>query len=168
MTSLRISANIRHVYLKALFAQPISTLDVLPPGQTAAIITITANLLQVGISERLSILIQSISLVTTAIIIAFLYNWLLTLVTCSGLLFISIFYGVTTPIMVRLWKKVEEADRNAAGIAAEAFSSIRMIAACGAEAKMAKRYSVWVKKSERKGLRLSPLVAIQHSPGTLI
>ncbi|KAK3375917.1 P-loop containing nucleoside triphosphate hydrolase protein [Lasiosphaeria ovina] len=46
----------------------------------------------------------------------------------------------------------------------ELFSSIRMIAACGAEEKMAKRYSGWVDESRRRGLKMSPLIAAQQAP----
>jgi ATP-binding cassette subfamily B (MDR/TAP) protein 1 len=167
MVSIRISAAIRLVYMKALFSQPISVLDTLPPGQTAAIITITANVLQIGISEKLSMLLQSLSLVVTAMIIAFYYNWVLTLVTSSGLLFIVIFYGVTIPFLVKMLKEVEHADQMSASIASEVFSSIRMVVACEAEEKMAKRYAGWVQESRRRGLLMSPLVAIQQSPGEL-
>ncbi|EDN97072.1 hypothetical protein SS1G_02000 [Sclerotinia sclerotiorum 1980 UF-70] len=49
-------------------------------------------------------------------------------------------------------------------IASEVFSSIRMVVACEAEGKMAKRYAAWVKESRRRGLLMSPLVAVQQAP----
>ncbi|RDW89223.1 p-loop containing nucleoside triphosphate hydrolase-14 [Coleophoma cylindrospora] len=164
MVSVRISAAVRLAYLKALFKQPISVLDTLPAGQTAAIITITANILQMGISEKLSMLLQSTSMVLTALIVAFQYSWLLTLVTSTGLLFIIVFYCVTIPVLVKMTKEVEHADRMSSSIASEVFGSIRMVAACEAEGKMAKRYSGWVLESRRRGLLMSPLVAIQQAP----
>ncbi|KAH8647454.1 ABC transporter-like protein [Tricladium varicosporioides] len=164
MVSIRISAAMRLAYLRALFRQPISVLDTLPPGQTAAILTITANVLQIGISEKISMLIQSISLVITALVVSFHYSWLLTLVTSSGLLFIVVFYSVTIPFLVRGLKEVEHADRMSSSIASEVFGAIKMIAACGAETKMMQRYAGWVKESRRRGLKLSPLVAIQQAP----
>lgn len=165
MASIRISAAMRLAYLRALFCQPISVLDTLPPGQTAAIITITANILQIGISEKLSMFIQSTSLVLTALTIAFYYNWLLTLVTSSGLIFIVGFYSFTIPRLVKMMKEVEHADRMSSSIASEVFTSIRMVAACEAEGKMAKRYADWVEESRRRGLLMSPLVAMQQAPG---
>jgi len=156
----------RLAYLRALFNQPISVLDTLPPGQTAAIITTTTNILQVGISEKLSVFLQSVSLVVTALIVAFYYNWQLTLVTSSGLVFVMVFYCLTIPFLVKRLKEVEDADRMSASIANEVFESIRMVAACGAEEKMAKKYAVWVEESRRRGFLLSPLVAIQQAPGT--
>lgn len=167
MVSIRVSGAMRLAYMNALFHQPISVLDCLPPGQTAAIITITANTLQIGISEKLSTLIQSISLILTALMIAFYYNWLLTLVTSSGLVFIVVFYSVTIPFLVKMLKEVEHADRMSASIASEVFGSIRMVVACEAEGKMSKSYAGWVDESRRRGLLMSPLVAIQQSPGTL-
>lgn len=165
VASTRISASMRLAYLRALFNQPISVLDTLPPGQTAAIITTTTNILQVGISEKLSMFLQSVSLVVTALIVAFYYNWQLTLVTSSGLVFVMVFYCFTIPFLVKRLKEVEDADRMSASIANEVFESIRMVAACGAEEKMAKKYTGWVEESRRRGFLLSPLVAIQQAPG---
>ncbi|PQE28500.1 ABC transporter protein [Rutstroemia sp. NJR-2017a WRK4] len=164
MVSIRISATMRLAYLNSLFRQPISVLDTLPSGQTAAIITITANILQLGISEKLSMFIQSMSLTISALMIAFYYNWLLALVTCSGLIFILASYPYTVPRLVEGLKQVEEADRASSSVASEAFSSIRMITACEATDKMAKKYAAWVQESKRRGLLMSSVVAIQQAP----
>lgn len=157
----------RLAYIKALFLQPISVLDVLPPGQTAAIITVTANILQAGISERLSMLLQNVSLVVTALIIAVRFSWLLTLVASSGLIFIALVYWYTIPHFVKSMKEVGYADRMSSGVASEAFGAIRMVHACGAESKMAKRYADWVEESHRRGLKMSPVVALQQAPSKL-
>ncbi|KAF2015176.1 ABC multidrug transporter-like protein [Aaosphaeria arxii CBS 175.79] len=164
ITSLRISAFIRLSYLQALLKQPISTLDALPPGQTTAIITITANSLQLGISERLSSLIQAISVIFTALIIGCIFSWELTLVTASGIVAIVTWYTVLTPVVSRKYAAVQELDRQAAGVAGETLSSIRMIAACGAEARIATRYNKLVDNAASVGKKLSPILAVQHSP----
>lgn len=162
---MRISAAIRLEYMKCLFAQPISTLDVLPPGQTAAIITITAGVLQAGISEKLSALLQTTLTVISAFIIALYYSWSLALVTSSGLLVIAVVYATTTPFLVKLLNEVQHVDIQASTTVHEIFSFIRMIAACGAEEKMARRYAAWVDESRRRGLKMSPIIALQQAPG---
>lgn len=167
MSSLRISAAMRLEYMKCLFRQPISTLDALPPGQTAAIITITASVLQAGISEKLAQLLQSISLVVSALVIAFIHSWNLTLVTSCGLVFIVGVYASTTPFLVKLLGQVQHADIQASVVANETFNSIRMVAACGAEAKMEKRYAGWVNESRRRGMKMPRLIALQQAPGKL-
>ncbi|AEO64474.1 uncharacterized protein THITE_2040380 [Thermothielavioides terrestris NRRL 8126] len=46
----------------------------------------------------------------------------------------------------------------------EIFSSVRIIAACGADERMARRYATWVDESRRRGLKMSPLIALQQAP----
>lgn len=172
MMSFRISSALRLAYVKALLELPVSLLDTQPPGQIAAIITATANTLQIGISERLGIVIQTLSMLATAIIVAYTHSWKLALVTSSGLLLITLCYCITIPFLVRNMKEVEDANIHASAVASEAFSSIRMVAACGAELKMVDRYRKWVDEANRRGLRLSGIVAIQQAtskcPGLLI
>ncbi|KAK8045809.1 hypothetical protein PG996_013873 [Apiospora saccharicola] len=161
--SLRISSAMRLAYLKALLSQRVSLLDTQPPGQIAAIITTTANTLQSGISDKLAAILQSTSLMVSAAIIAFLHSWKLTLVTWSGLLLITMCYCVTVPLITRNMKQVEDANIKASATANEALSSIRMIAACGAESKMVARYARWVAESQRRGMSLSKVIAIQQA-----
>jgi ATP-binding cassette subfamily B (MDR/TAP) protein 1 len=165
MTSLRISAAIRLHYLQALFQQPISTLDALPSGQTTAIITITANILQLGISERLSSLIQATTVILVALVIGCIYSWTLTLVTATGLVIVIAWYSITTPLIVKRYATVQEVERAASGVVAETLTGIRMVAACRAEAKMADKYDDLIKRASGMSLKLSPLVAVQHAPG---
>ena len=150
--------------LKALFSLSISTLDTLPSGQASNTLTNTANVLQVGIGEKLGIFLQFTSLMITAIIVAFTYSWALTLVTSSLLLFIGLVYGITIPIVVRWTKEVEHADEKASSIAGEVLGSIRMIVACGAEGRIAVKYSGWIQESLKRGLKLSPLIGVQFAP----
>ncbi|KAF2281083.1 ABC transporter-like protein [Westerdykella ornata] len=164
-TGLRISAAIRLSYLRSLMALPVSTVDAIPQGHAAAIITITANQLQDGISEKLCLLVQHISLVISATVVAFIFSWLLAVVTVTGFVFVVLVYIVTLLILVKQWNKVQEADREGAATASETISSIRMVAACGAEGKMREGYGGWVKEAARHGQRMSKWIAIQSSLG---
>jgi ATP-binding cassette subfamily B (MDR/TAP) protein 1 len=140
-------------------------LDALPPGQTTAIITVTANVLQLGISERLSSLIQAVTVISTALTIGCIFSWELTLVTASGLVVITAWYSIVTPRIVKKYASIQQVEREAAGIAHESLSSIRMVAACGAEHQMAERYNRLIERARVLGKKLSPLLAVQHSPG---
>ncbi|KAI1768032.1 P-loop containing nucleoside triphosphate hydrolase protein [Hypoxylon sp. FL1150] len=162
MMSLRISSAMRLAYFKALLGLQVSLLDTQPPGQIAAIITTVANTLQNGISERLASIIQNLSMFVSSIAIAFSRSWKLSLVTSSGLLLITICYCVTIPFVVKNMKQVEDANIKGSAVASETFGSIRMVAAYGAELKMVKKYQEWVDEAQRRGLRLSKIVAIQQ------
>ncbi|KAM0324056.1 hypothetical protein ACHAQA_008244 [Verticillium albo-atrum] len=163
MTSLRISAAIRLTYLRTLFGLPISMLDMLPSGQTAAIITTTASILQMGISEKMGQFFSSAATVVAGFCIALSYNWMLTLATSTGLVFIAIVYLLTAPPVVRIMNEVQAMDIQAASISTEAFASYRMLAACGAESKMAARYAAFVDQTRHKGFGLAWIVAAQQS-----
>lgn len=164
MTGLRISATLRLRYLQCLFAQPISIFDDLPSGKATDIITASSNTIQIGISEKLSILIQFSALTVGAYVVAFRYSWALTLVSSSTILFVLIVYSITTPIHIKAQHAVDKANEEASSIAGEVFGSIRAIVACGAESRLADRYAVWIKEARRRGLRMSLILGGQWAP----
>jgi ATP-binding cassette, subfamily B (MDR/TAP), member 1 len=164
ITGIRISAAIRLAYLKALFAQSINALDKLPPGQSATMITASANALQLGISEKLSTCLQSTALLISAYVVAFKYNWQLTLVASSVLIFVLVVYSIIIPISLKFQRSVDHANEKAGSIASEVFGSIRMVVACGAENRVAASYSKWIDEARRRGLKLSSVLGIQFAP----
>ncbi|CZT49091.1 probable leptomycin B resistance protein pmd1 [Rhynchosporium secalis] len=164
IVGLRISAKLRLEYLKGLFALSVSALDTLPPGQAPNALTNTANTLQVGISEKLGMILQFTATLLTATIIAFIYSWNLTLVISSGLLVIALVYGIVVPIVIKMQKEVEHADEQASSIAGEILASIRIVVASGAEGRVMKNYSGWIQESQRRGLKMSPMIGIQFAP----
>lgn len=161
MIGIRMSAAIRLHYLVSLFGQTVHVLDSMPSGQAAGTITATANTLQIGISEKLGTFIEFNTTMIAAIIIAFVYSWSLTLVTASAILFIGIALGILLPFIIKGHADATRAEGKASSIATEAFGGIRMVVSCGAESRIAHRYSEWVQKARYYGQRTSPLVALQ-------
>ncbi|TLS26950.1 hypothetical protein PpBr36_05078 [Pyricularia pennisetigena] len=164
MVSLRISATLRLQYLQAVLSMRVSALDALPPGQTAAVITMLASTLQQGISERAALCVQATALMVAALAVALSHNWELALVTCSGVVLIAAVYAATTPLLVRALNAVQACEVRASAAAAEAFAAVRMVAACGAEGRMARRYDGWVDRGAEQGMRLRPVLACQQAP----
>ncbi|CAG9952909.1 unnamed protein product [Clonostachys rosea f. rosea IK726] len=158
---IRMSAAIRLDYLKHLFAQTVHVLDRMPPGAAAGTITATANVLQIGISEKLGTLVQFLATILAAIIVAFTYSWSLTLVTGSLLVFVAIVGVVLVPFMTKKHQKTFEAEQMASSIANEAFGSIRMIMAYSAQARVGERFSKWANEAKKHGQGVAPIVALQ-------
>ena len=127
-------------------------------------ITSSSNTIQIGISEKLSILVQAVALVVSAYVIAFRYSWALTLVSSSTILFIGLAYGMLVPIFLKQIRSVEHSNEKASSIAGESFGAIRTIVACGAEDRLASRYAEWIKKSRIVGLKMSATSGGQFSP----
>lgn len=161
MIGIRMSAAIRLHYLQSLFNQTIHVLDSMPSGAAAGTITATANILQIGISEKLGTFIEFNATIIAAIIIAFIYSWSLTLVTASGILFIAIVLSILLPYIIKGHANLTKAEAKANSIATEAFSGIRMVTSCGAEERIASRYSEWVIKAKYYGQKVSPLISTQ-------
>ena len=161
-TSLRISSAIRLAYLKALFYLPISTLDMIPPGQTAAIVTMTANSLQAGISERMGHLCSSLSVVVTGMILSLVFDWALTIVVGLGLVLVVFVYTFATGAVITKMADIQNTDIQSASVATDALTSIKMLVTCGAESKLMDRYSEVVDKTRRIGAQMACLLGLQH------
>ncbi|KAF5019025.1 hypothetical protein F66182_8975 [Fusarium sp. NRRL 66182] len=161
MIGIRLSSAIRLHYLQRLFGQSIHVLDSMPPGYATSTITSTANVLQLGISEKLGIFVEFTSTIVAAIVVAFVYNWSLTLVTSSIILYLLIVLGTILPLILKVNARVTKAEGKAAAVASEALASVRMVAACGAESRISKKYAAFVEETRKHGQRLSPLVGIQ-------
>lgn len=151
-------------YLRALFSQSIGRLDKLPPGSAANTITTSANVLQNGISEKLSTCLQFTTLLVAAYVVAFIYSWQLTLVASSILVFCLVVYGTIVPLSIKFQKSFDFANEKASSIASEVFSSIRMVVACGAEKRVSASYQKWIDEARRRGLKLSPVLGFQMAP----
>ncbi|KAL2180292.1 P-loop containing nucleoside triphosphate hydrolase protein [Thermothelomyces heterothallicus CBS 202.75] len=161
LIGIRMSAAIRLHYLQCLFGQTVHVLDSMPSGAAASTITSTANTLQLGISEKLGTFLEFSATIVAAIVIAFTYSWSLTLVTASVILFISLVLSVLLPFVIKGQTMLTRADAKGTSVATEAFGTIRMITACGAEARMARRYAKWVAKAKQATQFSSPFLAAQ-------
>ncbi|KAI0137065.1 P-loop containing nucleoside triphosphate hydrolase protein [Xylariales sp. AK1849] len=161
MIGIRMSSAIRKHYLQSLFGQTIHVLDSMAPGAAAGTITTTANTLQLGISEKLGTFLEFMGTIVAATIVAFTKSWALTLVTGSVILFILLVVSILLPFIIKGQAKQTAAETKSSSIASEAFGSIRMVTACGAEAQIVKRFSVWAEAAKRHGQKTSPVMASQ-------
>ncbi|KAH6853664.1 P-loop containing nucleoside triphosphate hydrolase protein [Chaetomium sp. MPI-CAGE-AT-0009] len=161
LIGIRMSAAIRLHYLQCLFSQTIHVLDSMPSGAAASTITGTSNTLQLGISEKLGTFLEFTSTIVAAIIIAFTYSWSLTLVTASVILFISLVLSILLPFIIKGQTRLTRADAKGTSVATEAFSTIRMITACGAQDRMSQRYAEWVTKAKQATQFGAPFMSVQ-------
>lgn len=136
---IRISAAIRMHYLSSLLDQTVHVLDTMPPGSAAGTITSAANTLQIGISEKLGTFVEFSATIVTAIIVAFIYSWRVTLVTFCAVVFIGSTVAVLLPFIIKGTSRHTKSETKAGAVATESFQAIRMIYACGAQKRMADR-----------------------------
>lgn len=188
-SGIRISAKIRLRYLTCLFSQPISYFDAnsgdgpasaessgAPStysqfssndagsgGSVIMAITTSSNTIQLGISEKLALFIQYLTMLFSAFVIGFIKSWELTLITALILPVTALIYGITVPMEISLEKKVVAAYTQAATIIEECLSTIRTVNAFNAKPKVIERYIVYLDRAKKVGLKKAPLMSIQFS-----
>ncbi|OCL04341.1 P-loop containing nucleoside triphosphate hydrolase protein [Glonium stellatum] len=164
ISGLRISAALRLAYLRALFVQPVGTIDTISPGKVATRITTSSNTIQLAISQQLAMLVQAFAFTGGLYVVAFIYNWLLTFVASASVPFILIAYGIILPIFIRIHKRTEHAQEQASALAFEIFSSIRVVVAFGAEERLSGQHNSWLMRAKRSELKNGPLMGLMMAP----
>jgi ABC-type multidrug transport system fused ATPase/permease subunit len=150
MAGLRVTANLRLAYMRAVFSLPISLLDEVSTGTVSNTITSSSNTIQSSIADRLAILFQSIGLLISAYAVAFKYSWALTLAATSSLVFMLLVYSIGVPFLLKGQKESAEADEKHASIASDIFGSIRTVFSLGAESALSEKYFHWVDISRQR------------------
>ncbi|EDU48011.1 leptomycin B resistance protein pmd1 [Pyrenophora tritici-repentis Pt-1C-BFP] len=87
-----------------------------------------------------------------------------TTVTSPSLPFILVVYGVLFPPFMRIHKITEKYHDDASAMAFEMFSSIRIIVAFGAEAKLARQHEDMLDKAAKNEKKAAPLMGLMMSP----
>lgn len=101
MIGIRLSSAIRLHYLQRLLGQSVHVLDSMPPGYATGTITGTANILQLGISEKLGTFVEFLSTIIAALVVAFTWSWRLTLVVATLVIFIALVIGILLPAILK-------------------------------------------------------------------
>lgn len=148
-------------YLSSLLDQTVHVLDSMAPGAAAGTITSAANTLQIGISEKLGTGVEFSATFVAAVVVAFTFSWRIALVTLCAVFFLLLVVAIVLPFIIRGTARQAKAETKAGGVATEAFSAIRMIYACGAQARMARRYARFAAEAKDHGVATAPFTATQ-------
>ncbi|KAK9456374.1 P-loop containing nucleoside triphosphate hydrolase protein [Dipodascopsis uninucleata] len=150
-----LSSRIRQRYLSATLRQNIGYFDKLGSGEITSRITSDTNLVQEGMSEKVSLVLNGLATFITAFVVGFIKSWKLTLIMCSVVLAIVLTLGTLSKFMVRFSGKSLEGYSVGGTIAEEVFASVRNVHAFGAQHRLAKEYDRYLDITEHWGLRQS-------------
>lgn len=100
-------------------------------------------------------------------IIAFIKNWLLTLVASASLPFIVIVYGSLLPPFLRVHKTTEKHLEDASAMAFEMFSSVRIVVAFGAEGKLGRQHESMLDKAAQSLKKAAGLMGLMMAPSMI-
>lgn len=110
---------------------------------------------------------QSLAFTIGLYVVAFIKGPILTLVASVSLPFIVVVYGALVPPFIKIHKITEKHQEDASAMAFEMFSSIRIMVAFGAEAKLARQHDILLEKAQKNETRATPIMALMMSPSMM-
>ncbi|KAK9436150.1 ABC multidrug transporter Mdr1 [Metarhizium brunneum] len=167
-TGEHISAKIREHYLESCMRQNIGFFDKLGAGEVTTRITADTNLIQEGISEKVSLTLAAIATFITAFVIGFINYWKLTLILSSTVFALLLNIGIGSSFMLKHNKNSLEAYAQGGSLADEVVSSIRNAIAFGTQDRLAKQYDKHLAKAEYFGFRVKSSMAVMVAGMMLI
>ncbi|OAQ70357.1 multidrug resistance protein 3 [Pochonia chlamydosporia 170] len=167
-TGEHISAKIREHYLESCMRQNIGFFDKLGAGEVTTRITADTNLIQEGISEKVSLTLAAIATFITAFVIGFVNYWKLTLILSSTVFALLLNIGIGSSFMLKHNKNSLEAYAQGGSLADEVVSSIRNAIAFGTQDRLARQYDKHLAKAEFFGFRVKSSMAIMVAGMMLI
>ncbi|KAI1072254.1 hypothetical protein LB507_003198 [Fusarium sp. FIESC RH6] len=154
-----ISAKIREHYLESCLRQNIGFFDKIGAGEVTTRITSDTNLIQDGISEKVSLTLAAVATFVSAFVIGFVKYWKLTLILFSTVVALLINMGGGSTFILKYNKQSLEAYAHGGNLADEVISSIRNAVAFGTQERLARQYDNHLKNAEYYGFRVKSAVA---------
>jgi ATP-binding cassette, subfamily B (MDR/TAP), member 1 len=166
ISGLRISARIRLAYLRALFLQPVSSMDASAssPGVIATRLTTNSNIIELGISQQFSLAIQAITFTLGLYIVSFTKSATLTLVASAPLPVVLIAYAFALPFINKYYIQGEGIKEQASSLVFEVFESIRIVVAFGAEGRLTAKHRSILKEARQYERKAAPFIGLLLAP----
>ncbi|KAF4440404.1 ATP-binding cassette subfamily B (MDR TAP) member 1 [Fusarium acutatum] len=158
-TGEHLSAKIREHYLESCLRQNIGFFDQIGAGEVVTRITSDTNLIQDGISEKVSLTLAAVATFVSAFIIGFIKYWKLTLILFSTVVALLINMGGGSSFILKYNRQSLEAYAHGGSLADEVISSIRNAVAFGTQERLARQYDAHLKNAEYFGFRVKGAVA---------
>ncbi|KAK0613178.1 ABC multidrug transporter SitT [Immersiella caudata] len=157
----RLAQRLRETYLSRLLRQEPSYFDELPPGEVASRLSTDIQTIRSGTSEKMGIVLSSISFFVTAYIVAFVLHYELaaTLIWLVPAYFVMSFVG--SHYIEKYAGLMTDYAASAAGIASEALNNVVVVQAFGANVRLENKFAKALGQSKREGLKKATAVGIQ-------
>lgn len=146
-----------------MLRQEIGYFDSDELGSVAMQVTTSSNLVHLGIAEKLGLVIQAISALITAFIVAIVVQWKLALITICIVPAIVIATGVALTFDSKLEGEVLRIYSAAGNIATEAIASIKLVHAYWAQPKLIAAYNERLDEARTVGMNKSIIWGVWFS-----
>ncbi|KAI5291614.1 mitochondrial chaperone [Ascosphaera aggregata] len=157
----RLAQRLREKYLRSLLRQDTSFFDDLAPGEVSSRITNDISMIQQGTSEKVGIVLNSLSFFITAYIVAFIKDAKLAGELVSlwpAYMLMSLVGGY---FVEKYSAQMLEKAGQASSIALECLSNITVIHVFSASSRMESRFAAFLESSKVAGIKKAMVTAIQ-------
>lgn len=154
------SMKLRVAYFRAAIQQDFGQIS---QGKVASDLSSSVSNVEEALSEKLGLVLEATSTVVTSLIIAFTRSWRLALVLSTTIAVLLCSNFGTAAMDTRVECSMQEVSNQAAGLAEECFTGVRVISSCLANSKMVRKYAQHLDVLKNVGLRKSPILAAQYS-----
>nr|CAB3219614.1 multidrug resistance protein 1-like [Phallusia mammillata] len=151
--AVRQTAKIRTEYFRSILRQDIGYHDVTSSGELNARLSSDIKKIRDGLAEKVSMVVQYLSMTLSGLIIGFVYAWSLALVTLAVAPLLGLASGLWMVLTSAYTKKELDAYAHAGSIAEETISAIRTVVAFGCQAKEVDRYTNSLGEAKTVGIK---------------
>lgn len=155
-----VTQKIREKYLEAILRQNMAYFDRLGAGEVTTRITADTNLIQDGISEKVSLTLTMVSTFVTGFIVAYVKGPKLAGICTSTIVAIVLTMGGSSRWIIKFSKRALDSYGAGGTVAEEVISSIRNATAFGTQDKLAKQYEQHLAVAEKWGIRTQMIVGV--------
>ncbi|KAL4968151.1 P-loop containing nucleoside triphosphate hydrolase protein [Aspergillus stella-maris] len=161
-TATRCVKALRQDFIRSILRQDLAYFDTCLPGTVATILANNADLVEIGLGEKLGIAVEGAAQLVAAFAVAFSRHWKLTLVV-SATLPIAIAVVIVTVILdTKISTKILGIYSKAGGIAEEALSTTHIVTAFNAATKLQNKYDAYLEEAKVLGVKRGPIRGIQY------
>lgn len=148
------------MFVKATLRQEIGFFDNVGPGSIAVKATTNANQIHTGIAEKFSRVIQSLSMIVTALIVGLSQSWKLALIIIAAVFPLFIVLSVTMTYDANIETRVLRIYSKASNLAEEILGSIKTVRAFEANHVLLGKYEGWLNAASVAGHKRSLVWAV--------
>lgn len=152
--------NIQQIYLQSALSQEIGYYDQGVSGSISTQATSNGLLIQSGISEKLGLVVQSISTFVAAFVIAFISQWKLTLILICIIPAILILVGGIGTFDAIINAKLFKIYAEAASYADNLLSGMRTVHAFSLQSRTLAKYDDFLRSALKLGNKKSTFIGI--------
>ncbi|KAJ2479791.1 hypothetical protein IWW56_002852 [Coemansia sp. RSA 2131] len=153
VSSERMGKRVREAFYVSILRQDVGWFDGLSTGELTTRISGDVNLIQEGVSEKFSFVMQYASTFIAGIVLAFVRGWKLTLVVLAVLPLLAGSAAVMGILLAENTSGGQDAYAAAGSVASEVLSSVKTVMAFGTQDREVKRFSAKVEQARAAGLR---------------